>query len=129
MNPKTKTSLASLDNWVGKLIAEGKARSWTKAAYLDAMDMTSFKRFYNEMIPFVQILKTEIPTACELADIFINNEMALIENSKYPNTLGRIFYDMNLPFFYDDRIDKLLNTLGDIKNNVSNLLYQVNINE
>jgi hypothetical protein len=126
MHSNLNSSLIRLQDWVDKVLSEGKKCEPNIEDFISSHDLYGLKKFYDELVPFVCALEQELPQTKSLVDKY----KALLEQLKkeLERREKRFWLDNIFDPLTKNRIDKLLLTLEDIKSNLGNIIYQIKIN-
>ncbi|MFT3912286.1 MAG: hypothetical protein QM737_22860 [Ferruginibacter sp.] len=128
MNSKITVSLKNLSNWIGKIYDEGKNRHGNFDQFVQEQDLKSALAFYYEMLAYVDEVKNELPQTTKLVQSFIENAEKLKEQVRYRGFFSQVLFDWTHRYWPGERMEKLMQVLRDIKDNVDNIIYQLEIN-
>ena len=127
IHDKLETSIKNLVAWVDKILTESRSREWRRNDFLSNYDISDLLRFYNELLPYINHLKTENNAVFgKQADLYIKNGVELKAAMK-----SNFFYDLMANTFletlFDRSADDVMEALRNILSNVKNLEYAVKI--
>jgi hypothetical protein len=128
MNDKTLTSVKSLKSWTEKILADAGKKEMRLRFFIQDYNIEDFRKFYIELIPFMDRLATLDPEIFEsLVRRYKENQEILNEAMK-EYFLNQLFWNWLLnSLFMGRKADDLIKALNQIRSNAENIEYSLKL--